>query len=466
VRWRLIGGSGLVALYTMFALFHMGWYVSLLGEQRYYRSDALHLYAAAQIVMDGKGSRLYDIDLQQRYQAAMPKRFSELLPFNHPPYTAALIAPLARFPFLVLYLLFSLGQLAAYAFAIWMLHPWWGRWSRTEKTFFLVIASTFVCVFHAVHWANPALFVFLLVVLAFRSSYRKPSAVSSGIWLALSTIKPHMVIGLFWAFVCGRRWRPLFSATLTLGALIGLAITVVGVEGTLSFGQTALSTYRAGETGRFGIKPENMPNFRGLLALTDLSNSGVASGSLAFVAAVALFLFWLWRSRPKDTDPASESLRWAVTIPLVLLASPHLYGQDVSLAVFSGMLLYDAARNLSFQRRMVGVFVLIAPLASQICFFLAGRFGKVPWNPWPPCNAIILLVLAFLALVVMISIKYPRSSEVAGPLKMGAISTVVRPVPHASARPKQNIPKHAVAIRRSDYAACDSQEALVPPAMF
>jgi len=410
VRWRLVGGSGLLALYLLFALFHAWHYVTVLANQRYYRSDALHLYTAARIVMDGKGSQLYDFDLQQRYQAELPHGFKDFLPFNHPPYTAVLAAPLARFPFAILYLVFSLGQLVAYAFAICMLHPWWGRWSRTERLFFLAIASAFACVFHAVHWANPALFVFLFLVLAFRSSYHKHSSASSGIWLGLSTIKPHMVVGLFWAYVCGRRWRPLFSAILTVGALMGLAVAVLGIEGTLGFGETVSSTYRAGETGRFNIKPENMPNVRGLLAfIPGLSHGGVATGSVAFIVAVALFLLWLWRPRPAITDPSGESLRWAITIPLVLLASPHLHNQDVSLAVFSGMLLWDIARDQPVYRRAVGGFALLAPMASQMCFLITARTGGPP--VWSAFNAVILIGLASLGLAVMINSKYPRDRD-------------------------------------------------------
>ncbi|MBP1731709.1 MAG: hypothetical protein H6Q55_2138, partial [Deltaproteobacteria bacterium] len=128
-------------------------------------------------------------------------------------------------------------------------------------------------------------------------------------------------------------------------------------------------------------------------------SAAMAIGTLAFILAVALFLFWLWRPRSSATTPAHEPLRWAITIPLGLLASPHLYGQDVSLAVLSGMLLYDAARNQSGLRRVVGGFALVAPIASQICFFTAGMLARP--EVWSACNAIILIGLASLGLVVM-----------------------------------------------------------------
>jgi hypothetical protein len=410
VRWRLVLGSGLIAVCIAFAFLNAWWYVDRLGEEGYYQSDVRHLYTAGKIIADGYGSRLYDFELQRRYQADMPQPLAELLPFNHPPFTAALIAPLARFPFLVLYLVFSLGQLAAYAFAIWMLRPWWGRWSRTEQIFFVSVALTFVCVFHAVHWGNPALFVFLFVALAFRYSHRNLDSAFSGIWLALSTIKPHTVIGLFWGFACGRRLRALFSAILTLAALLAFAIAVVGIEGTLDFGRATLWTYRVGEFGRFPLIPEEMPNFRGILALFGLSHVAVAIGTFVFILAVAFFLLWLWRPQPSNKTPANESLRWALTIPLGLLASPHLYGQDVSLTVLSGMLVYDAARNRPDQRTAIGDFLLVAAIASQVCFFVANIFrNQIIWSA---CNAIILIVLTSLALIVTMSVR--KSSRQAG----------------------------------------------------
>jgi hypothetical protein len=376
---------------------HLWYYILQLSTQSYNLTDVKQLYTGARIVADGHGSQLYDFALQAHYQAEMPLPFQKLLPFNYPPYFAALLSPLARLPFLVMYLIFSIGQWLAYGCAIWALRFLWGAWSREERFWLITVVFGFPSVHHTVRWGNPALFVFLFFVLAFRAAYRDRRSASSGVWIALATIKPHLIAGLFWSFVAGKRTRPLIAASFALVFLLAGALIVVGFEGTISFGKAVATTFLSGESGAYNLKAVIMPNMRGLFTVIGLSSSSVRIGMLIFICSIALFLGWLWRIRPTSQSAEDESLCWATTVPLMLLASPHLYCQDVSLAVLSGILLWSRVRCRSNRRHAIRGFLLLAPIASQFSFF----WSNTTENPqiWSVCNSLILAALAIFSLM-------------------------------------------------------------------
>src|ERR1700747_3382829 len=63
-------------------------------------------YTAARIVAAGKGSQLYNDNLQESVQrsfASAVERRGTILPYNHPPFEAALFVPLAHFSYLTAY---------------------------------------------------------------------------------------------------------------------------------------------------------------------------------------------------------------------------------------------------------------------------------------------------------------------------------------------------------------------------
>src|SRR5262249_51459922 len=66
------------------------------------KTDFSLTYVGAKIVRDGMGSQLYDIDLQKQVRDATFRHPNPLL-FEHPPFEAALLSPLAMLPFRTAY---------------------------------------------------------------------------------------------------------------------------------------------------------------------------------------------------------------------------------------------------------------------------------------------------------------------------------------------------------------------------
>src|SRR6266571_5276445 len=70
------------------------------------KTDLSQTYVGAQIVHQGHGSRLYDLDLQKQVRDSLFQHPNPLF-FEHPPFEALLFSPLAALPFRTVYLLWG-----------------------------------------------------------------------------------------------------------------------------------------------------------------------------------------------------------------------------------------------------------------------------------------------------------------------------------------------------------------------
>ena len=117
---RLVGAYTLVAAMT--AVVFGG--AILLGPYRAVeRSDYMTYHAAARIVLNGDGSCLYDArcqaDAQRELIGEEPSFAGGALPYNSPPWFAALVAPLGALPLPVGFAVFTLLGLAVLAWGTW-----------------------------------------------------------------------------------------------------------------------------------------------------------------------------------------------------------------------------------------------------------------------------------------------------------------------------------------------------------
>src|ERR1017187_8626586 len=83
-------------------------------------SDFASFYTAAEILHDGRGRQLYDLNLQEEVQRsvipAAVKERGAILPFNHPAFEAVMFLPLVAFSYRTAYLIWfsvNIGLLAA-----------------------------------------------------------------------------------------------------------------------------------------------------------------------------------------------------------------------------------------------------------------------------------------------------------------------------------------------------------------
>jgi hypothetical protein len=272
VAMRTLGAYALVAtiVAVAFAAGILGG-----GFRAIERSDYMTYHVAARIVLDGDGACLYDVDCQAAAQKALigdePTFVRGALPYNSPPWLAALLVPLGLLPLQPAFAIFTIASLALLAAVIWRVAVG-GVPARAIATVLLLTA--WPTVMGAIRGQSTIAMVALLGL----------SVSGSGLALGLSAVKP--TLGPIWAvwLLATRRWRELASAAIVLLALVLLAVLVVSPRAVIDYPAHLLGV---AAPDALGVHPEEMVNWRGAAARLGAGPWLFVIGTLATVAVVA-----------------------------------------------------------------------------------------------------------------------------------------------------------------------------------
>ncbi len=213
-------------IYIAVGISYLGLWWMAAAQELTWRADFTAFYTGAAIVRDGLGDRLYDLDLQTRYQTKiLGGRYlaDGLLAFYYPPYVSLFFYPLSHLSLPGAYSLWAIVQLLLLS---WLLCTLWkfaeGQgWSFSARK--LLLASVV---------AVPSLmFTFLLgavslfstlCLLQFYWALKEDRDVDAGLWFVLGTVKPQVFFLPALVLLVTRRWR-----TLRTVVLIGLPLVIV-----------------------------------------------------------------------------------------------------------------------------------------------------------------------------------------------------------------------------------------------
>lgn len=371
IHW---GKRGFLILNTAIAVSLLGLYVLAATQDLLWRADFTAFYTGWNMVADGQGERLYDLELQSEYQARILQgnRFADnLLPFDYPPHTAVLLAPLGWLPRPVAFVLWLGAQVLLLAILLGQLNRLTRGWGKTERLLIFVTVLAF----------PPLLLNFLLgsfsllltvCVLAFSEALRANRPVSAGLSLVVGSVKPQSLILPGLALLGGRRWKALGTAALTGTGLAILATGILGWHTWVDFWQVIREM--ASLNNRFGIAPADMLNFKNVLLflLGEERFELVNLLSIAALAGSGLFTLWLWGAPGGDT-PQRFDLKLALTLTLGLLFSLHLYPQDSLMLIVPAILFYRYLRQNQRPRRLYAAFLLTCPLIFLVSEFIIER---------------------------------------------------------------------------------------------
>jgi hypothetical protein len=206
------------------------------------------------------------------------------------------------------------------------------------------------------------------------------------------------VVTLGVMLLLGRRWRAIAS-----GAAIGLGLaaiaTVVLGPGIWSEYLGFLSRY-VSTFDEFSVRPSVMWNLRGTLTLligpdqaagqATLINTIGLAGQLLGLAAVA----WLWRGR---WSPATRDfdLRFALTLVIGLLTSPHLNPHDDLLLVPAAAIAYRGLRERT-NGGWIGIALALSPLVILVTNSISANAVE-----GPPIRVPVVLMIAFAVLLAL-----------------------------------------------------------------
>lgn len=224
-------------------------------------NDFVTLYAGGRIIQQGKGARLYDLDLQK----AVERRYTTVPGlFDHTPAEALLFAPFASLSYQGAFFLWLCVNLLILGGIIFLLRGW----IRLLSTWDLLLVATVAAIpiLSTLDQGQDSLLVLLLFACVFRL-FEAERKFTAGALLAAGLIKPELVLpfALLAAIRLGWRHCGRFVAGFAAGAagFLGVSIAAAGPSTTLGFPSFLVQVSRGALAG-YVPYPDIMPNLRGL----------------------------------------------------------------------------------------------------------------------------------------------------------------------------------------------------------
>lgn len=282
------------------------------------RSDYMTYHVAARIVLAGDGACLYEDECQADAQRELIGD-GDALPYNSPPWLAALVLPLGLLPLQVGFAIFTLVGLVVLAIGAWRLTPGTGAGLLGP----LLVLTAWPTVMGAIRGQSTLLVAGLLALSVAAARYR------SGAFLGLAALKPTLVP--LWAVgqLIGGHWRAVGTAAAVVVSLVLLSAIVVSPQAILDYPPHLL---RVVGVDAPGVHVDEMVNWRGAAERLGAGGWLVIAGSLATLGLVGAV--WL-KTSSRELGAAAAFL----ATPLVI---PHANQHEAILAML-GVLLAVAA---------------------------------------------------------------------------------------------------------------------------
>ncbi len=314
------------------------------------RSDYVTYQTAARIVLEARGDCLYTIACQSRVQRDLigdePSFAKGALPFNSPPWLAALVAPLGALPLGVAFTLFTLLSLVLLGLSSWRL-AWGGAGTRLVAT--LLVLSAWPTVMGAIRGQSTLAVAGLLGLSVAASPAGRQ--LGAGLTLGLAALKPTLMPLWVVRVIVERRWRALAIAVAVVIGMVLLAALVVSPKAVTDYPAYLLNL--AGADTAPGVHVDQMINWRGAsLRLGAQGSILAAAGACATLAVVAAA--WWWARRSPRGRPLGAAISLVVTPLVITHANQHeailaTLGILVAVAAFEELRTWLAAGAIGLQ---------------------------------------------------------------------------------------------------------------------
>jgi hypothetical protein len=313
------------------------------------RADYMSTLTGALVIREGHGSSLYNLEVQRDAQNEVLGSYGHvdlgsMLPYNHLPFEALLIAPLIGLPYLLIFGLWTLLM----ALAVWLS-------LRTMQSALPVPAAALGIVVLAALSYQPLFRSFMLgqnsplVLLGLCGTYaalKRDREDLAGAALLLVALKPQILPIVLLALLLRHHWRALGVFLALLAGLCAAAMLVLGPAWPMDYARLLLGVANWRDTG--AIDPAIMHNWRGFA--TDLANWWAPAlvtplFLILTLASVGLLIYFGLNSNPKSKigvpsgPPKSDDLFWALTGILAVVTSIHLNPHDLALLIFPAWIL-------------------------------------------------------------------------------------------------------------------------------
>lgn len=325
------------------------------------RTDFSLTYVGAKIVHTGTGGQLYNLELQRELRNSLFHRPVPLF-FEHPPFEAWLLSPLAACSFRTAYLVWGLVNATVWLVLIVVLRRYlpWPRESLGYIFFWLLFAPLGV----ALYQGQSSLLVLASFAMAFRLLKRQ-KYFSAGIALGFGLLKFQFVLPFALIFLLRRKWRFLGGFALCTSALMLISIAVIGWNGVIGYARFLFAIGTNPQNVSFGSGVD-MPTIHGFVfALTGGRLNGLALNVVAAALSIALLariaLRWERAEDHSTFDPT-----FAAAVAAALLSGSHMFTHDFAPLVIPMFLI---AAQISQKKNQSTNYVACLALRSTLVLF-------------------------------------------------------------------------------------------------
>jgi len=369
------------------------------------KTDFSLTYVAAKIVQSGMGDRLYDLSFQKQVRDSIFLKPNPLF-FEHPPFEALLLSPLARLPFRTAYMVWGFTNVAVLLLLIVLLrkHLPWPREDLGYISLWLLFAPLGVALYQGQSS--------ILVVLSYATSFlllRTGKDFGGGLSLGFGLLKFQFALPFALILLVQKRWRFLAGFTSTSAFLAVLSLIAVGRNGLISYVRLLRTINQNPQDLSYGSAVD-MPTIHGFLyavLANDISRSALEIGAAGLSLMVLLFV--AIRSK-RDTKVDTVESTYAAGIAASLLAGSHMFTHDFSALLPSMFLLASFLQQKQHPRdrsslRLAAVVALAVLWTAPIYFVLVASHRLYLMCP-------VLLVFVFSATLIANCAKAQSDVEV------------------------------------------------------
>lgn len=344
--------------------------ILIIGD-RTWAADYTAFYTGWSIIRDGKGSMLYDLQLQSTIQKALLAEYlniDSLLAFNYPPHVALILYPLSYLPFRISYIIWFLLQTMLVGFIV---HLLWRQstlmgWSQQES---LALISVLVAIpaFYRTLYLGSFTILLLLCILGLYNALKKEKYLEAALWLVLGSFKPQVMVFPALSLVFSRRWKTLGYAVIIMLFIFVTSSVLLGWNIWLDFTNIVIKT---SDSTQVWAKPSSMINLKGTLTilLSSVKITTINSWSIGFFILSAIVIAYLWLKY--SVEPRQVDLLISLTILFGTFFGLHVNPQDNLFTITSGYWLYNTIRTVTDKKQCFGAFCLLCPILLFVYRFL------------------------------------------------------------------------------------------------
>jgi alpha-1,2-mannosyltransferase len=359
------------------------------------KTDFALTYVAAHIVHDGNGPHLYDTSLQVNLRDSMFEHPSPLY-FEHPPFEALALAPLAKLPFRSAYLLWTLANVAVLlGVIVWLRASL--RWP-SEDIGYLFFWVIFAPVLVAIYQGQSSILVLAAYAAAFMClEQEKP--LTAGAVFGLALLKFQFAVPFATIFLLRKQWRFVAGFSIT-GIFLGLcSLVAIGWNGIADYVELLSHIGNSPQNVSYGSAVD-MPTLHGLIfALVGHALGATGLNFIVAIFSIALlgWVAWQWKSDAWETG-------FAAAVTASLLCGSHMFTHDFSPLAIA---MFLAAGSLKAGSKPVRI---AAGVTLALFWLFPSYFLLVKWH----CMflmAIVMLAFTWCCLHIGQETVSPRKSE-------------------------------------------------------